>query len=99
MVAHLNAVTSLALDPQQTCLVSGSKNDQREVSFFTIDMGFVRLGHDRSIRLWNFESKNCMQEFTAHQKKDDESVHDIAFHASKPYLASVGADSIAKIYA
>lgn len=32
MVAHLNTVTSLAMDPQQTCLVSGSKNDQREVS-------------------------------------------------------------------
>lgn len=55
--------------------------------------------HDRSIRLWNLENKNCTQEFTAHQKKDDESVHDIAFHPSKPYLASVGADSIAKIYA
>jgi striatin 1/3/4 len=96
MVAHLNTVTSLAMDPQQTCLVSGSKS---EVPFFAIEIEFVRLGHDRSIRLWNLESKNCMQEFTAHQKKDDESVHDIAFHASKPYLASVGADSIAKIYA
>lgn len=59
----------------------------------------IVLGHDRSIRLWNFESKNCIQEFTAHQKKDDESIHDIAFHPSKPYMASVGADSIAKIYA
>ncbi|CAF1517315.1 unnamed protein product, partial [Didymodactylos carnosus] len=79
MVAHLDAVTSLAIDPQQTCLLSGS--------------------HDRSIRLWNLDSKNCIQEVTAHQKKDDESVHDVAFHYSKPYLASVGADSIAKIYA
>lgn len=25
MVAHLDAVTSLAIDPQQTCLLSGSK--------------------------------------------------------------------------
>ncbi|CAF1096033.1 unnamed protein product [Adineta steineri] len=55
--------------------------------------------HDRSIRLWDFENKNCIQELTAHQKKDDESIHDIAFHSSKPYMASVGADSIAKIYA
>jgi hypothetical protein len=26
MVAHQEAVTSLAIDPQQTCLLSGSKN-------------------------------------------------------------------------
>ena len=26
MVAHLDTVTSLAIDPQQTCLLSGSKN-------------------------------------------------------------------------
>lgn len=79
MVAHLDAVTSLAIDPQQTSLLSGS--------------------HDRSIRLWNIENKNCLQELTSHQKKDDESIHDIAFHPSKPFMASVGADSIAKIYA
>ena len=59
----------------------------------------LSASHDRSIRLWNIESKNCLQELTAHQKKDDESIHDVAFHPSKPYMASVGADSIAKIYA
>jgi len=55
--------------------------------------------HDRSIRLWDLENKNCLQELTAHQKKDDESIYDVIFHSSKPYMASVGADSIAKIYA
>ena len=79
MVAHLESVTSLAIDPQQNTLLSSS--------------------HDRSIRVWDFESKNCLQEFTAHQKKNDESIHDITFHSSKPYMASVGADAIAKIYA
>ncbi|CAF0944984.1 unnamed protein product [Adineta ricciae] len=79
MVAHLDTVTSLTIDPQQSTLLSSS--------------------HDRSIRLWNLETKNCIQELTAHQKKDDESIHDVAFHPSKPYMASVGADSIAKIYA
>ena len=59
----------------------------------------VSGSHDRSIRLWNLENKTCLQELTVHQKKDDESVHDVCFHPSKPYLASVGADSIAKIYA
>lgn len=79
MVAHLENVTCLAIDAQQTCLASGS--------------------HDRSIRLWDLEQKNCLQELTVHQKKDDEAIHDVIFHSSKPYLASVGADSIAKIYA
>jgi hypothetical protein len=31
MVAHLDAVTSLAIDPQQTCLLSGSK---QKIEFF-----------------------------------------------------------------
>lgn len=79
MVAHLESVTSLAIDPQQNCLLSSS--------------------HDRSIRIWDLENKNCLQELTAHQKKNDESIHDITFHSSKPYMASVGADAIAKIYA
>lgn len=78
MVAHLDPVTCLAIDPQQTYLLSGS--------------------HDRSIRLWHLEQRNCLQEITAHQKKDEESIHDVAFHSTKPLMASVGADSIAKIY-
>lgn len=79
MVAHLDSVTCLAIDSQQTCLLSGS--------------------HDRSMRLWDLEKRNCLQELTAHQKKDDESIYDVIFHSTKPYMASVGADSIAKIYA
>lgn len=55
-------------------------------------------GHDCSIRLWNLESKTCIQEFTAHRKKSDESIHDVAFHPSKCYIASAGADSLAKVF-
>ena len=50
------------------------------------------------MRLWNIERKSCVQEMTAHRKKFDESVHDVAFHPSKPFVASCGADSIVKIY-
>ncbi|XP_060773125.1 striatin-like [Neoarius graeffei] len=78
MVAHLDAVTSLAVDPNGLYLMSGS--------------------HDCSIRLWNLESKTCIQEFTAHRKKFDESIHDVAFHPSKCYIASAGADSLAKVF-
>ncbi|KAJ8246145.1 hypothetical protein GJAV_G00264120 [Gymnothorax javanicus] len=78
MVAHLDAVTSLAVDPNGLYLMSGS--------------------HDCSIRLWNLESKTCIQEFTAHRKKFDESIHDVAFHPTKCYIASAGADALAKVF-
>uniref|UniRef100_A0A673X387 Striatin-3 n=1 Tax=Salmo trutta TaxID=8032 RepID=A0A673X387_SALTR len=78
MVAHLDAVTSLAVDPNGIYLMSGS--------------------HDCSIRLWNLDSKTCVQEITAHRKKSDESIYDVAFHPSKAYIASAGADALAKVF-
>ncbi|XP_060922660.1 striatin [Limanda limanda] len=78
MVAHLDAVTSLAVDPNGLYLMSGS--------------------HDCSIRLWNMESKTCIQEFTAHRKKFDESIHDVAFHPTMCYIGSAGADALAKVF-
>ncbi|XP_032221713.2 striatin [Nematostella vectensis] len=78
MVAHLDAVTSLAVDPNGLYLLSGS--------------------HDCSIRLWNLDSKTCVQEITSHRKKFDESIYDVAFHPTKPYIASAGADGLAKVF-
>lgn len=78
MVAHLDAVTSLAIDSHGLYLLSGS--------------------HDCSIRLWNYDNKTCVQEITAHRKKFDESILDVAFHPSKPYIASAGADGLAKVF-
>lgn len=78
MVAHLDAVTCLAVDPNGLYLMSGS--------------------HDCSIRLWNLESKTCVQEITAHRKKFDEAIHDVAFHPSKAFIASAGADALAKVF-
>ncbi|CAB1417385.1 unnamed protein product [Pleuronectes platessa] len=70
MVAHLDAVTCLAVDPNGLYLMSGS--------------------HDCSIRLWNMESKTCIQEFTAHRKKFEDSIHDVAFHPTRCYIGSAG---------
>nr|CAD7259828.1 unnamed protein product [Timema shepardi] len=78
MVAHLDSVTSLAVDPNGLYLLSGS--------------------HDCSIRLWNLDNKTCVQEITAHRKKFDESIFDVAFHPSRPYIASAGADALAKVF-
>ncbi|XP_066923122.1 striatin-3-like isoform X1 [Clytia hemisphaerica] len=54
--------------------------------------------HDGSIRLWNMDNKTCIQEITAHRSKFDESVFDVAFHPSQPYIASGGADALAKVF-
>lgn len=78
MVAHLEPVTSLAIDAHGLYLLSGS--------------------HDCSIRLWNLDNKTCVQEITAHRKKFDESIFDVAFHPSRPYIASAGADALAKVF-
>ena len=77
-VAHLDAVTSLSVDPNGLFLLSGS--------------------HDGSLRLWNLETKSCLQEITAHRKKLDEAVLAVAFHPSRPMIASAGADSNAKLF-
>ncbi|CAL8283210.1 unnamed protein product [Lota lota] len=78
MVAHLDAVTSLAVDPNGIYLMSGS--------------------HDCSVRLWSVDSKTCVQEITAHRKKSEEAIYDVAFHPSKAYIASAGADALARVY-
>ncbi|TNN45694.1 Striatin-4 [Liparis tanakae] len=54
--------------------------------------------HDCSVRLWMLDNRTCVQEITAHRKKHDEAIHDVAFHASEPFIASAGADALAKIF-
>ncbi|MEQ2184826.1 hypothetical protein GOODEAATRI_012031 [Goodea atripinnis] len=55
-------------------------------------------GHDCSVRLWMLDNRTCVQEITAHRKKHDEAIHDVAFHPSQPFIASAGADALAKIF-
>ncbi|XP_061915769.1 striatin-4-like [Entelurus aequoreus] len=54
--------------------------------------------HDCSVRLWMLDNRTCVQELTAHRKKHDEAIHDVAFHCSQPFIASAGADALAKIF-
>ncbi|CAI5451658.1 unnamed protein product [Caenorhabditis angaria] len=77
-LAHIEGVSSLAIDPNGLFLLSGS--------------------HDGSLRVWNIEKKVCLQEISAHRKKNDNAVTSVAFHPSKPLIGSSGADSVAKIY-
>ena len=56
------------------------------------------IGHDGSLRFWSMDSKMCIQEITAHRKRYDESIYNVACHLTKPYFASAGADGIAKVF-
>ncbi|XP_049323351.1 striatin-4 isoform X1 [Astyanax mexicanus] len=58
----------------------------------------VSGSHDCSVRLWMLDNRTCVQEITAHRKKHDEAIHDVAFHPSQPFIASAGADALAKIF-
>ena len=68
------------LDQWQPRLQHQVKQENILVSFKTISF----------LRLWNLESKTCVQEITAHRKKFDESIFDVAFHPTRPYIASAG---------
>uniref|UniRef100_A0A8C1QTT1 Striatin, calmodulin binding protein n=1 Tax=Cyprinus carpio TaxID=7962 RepID=A0A8C1QTT1_CYPCA len=72
--------------------------DNNTVIFLIALMLRCVSGHDCSVRLWNMESKTCIQEFTAHRKKFDESINDVAFHPTKCYIGSAGADALAKVF-
>ena len=78
----------------------GNKGSHEQVWKFALfnDFLFLFSGHDSSVRLWNLETKTCIQEITAHRKKFDESIFDVAFHPSRPYIASAGADALAKVF-
>jgi striatin 1/3/4 len=61
-------------------------------------MKTIFVGHDCSVRLWNFDNRTCVQEITSHRKKFDEAIFDVTFHPTKPYFASGGADALAKVF-
>eukprot|EP00047_Mylnosiga_fluctuans_P012823 m.27969 g.27969 ORF g.27969 m.27969 type:complete len:622 (+) comp4482_c0_seq1:47-1912(+) len=68
------------------------------VDFDPNGLHLVSAGHDRSIRFWEFSTRRCITEFTAHRRKADEAIHALRFHPSLPYLASAGADSIVRVH-
>ncbi|CAD5230165.1 unnamed protein product [Bursaphelenchus okinawaensis] len=53
---------------------------------------------DGSLRVWDMESKTCIQEIAAHRKKHDMSVMAVAIHPSRPLIGSAGADSLVKVF-
>ncbi|KAI6659241.1 Striatin [Oopsacas minuta] len=55
-------------------------------------------GHDRSLRLWDYHSKSCIQEISTHWNKFDQGIFDAKFHPTLSYFASAGADALCKIF-
>jgi len=55
-------------------------------------------GHDSSVRIWDVSTYACLQDFTSHRKKLDESLFSVAFQNSSSMFASAGADATIKIY-
>ena len=93
----MDAVTGLAIDPHGLCLLSGSESSLVLICLIYFKMSSF-AGHDGSLRFWNTESKICVQEIMAHRKRYDESIFNVTSHLSKPFFASAGADSIAKVF-
>lgn len=67
-------------------------------SLMDVSSLWLPTGHDCSVRLWNFESRTCVQEITSHRKKFDEAIFDVTFHPTRPYFASGGADALSKVF-
>jgi striatin 1/3/4 len=78
IVAHQEAVSSLAIEPSGLYVTSG--------------------GHDGSLRFWNIAERSCVHEQSAHRSKYAEAVHTVAYHATRGFSASGGADSIIKVF-
>ncbi|KAH9190717.1 hypothetical protein AeNC1_007303, partial [Aphanomyces euteiches] len=76
VVAHQEAVSSLALDSSGLYLASG--------------------GHDGSLRFWSVAERTCVHEQSAHRPKFAEAVHSVAYHATRGFVATAGADSVIK---
>ena len=103
MVAHLDSVSALDISPNGLVLVSGG------MLMVILLISVTPIGHDSSVRLWDFGSHACLQEFSSHRKKYDEAIHSVRFHrrnvpssstvsGGSPWLATSGADSCVKIY-
>ncbi|CAB3397373.1 unnamed protein product [Caenorhabditis bovis] len=78
-------------------LISSSLAHVEGVSALAIDPNGLYLisgSHDGSLRMWNFEKIVCLQEISAHRKKNDSSVTCVAFHPSRSLIGSAGADAI-----
>lgn len=83
-LAHLDAVTSLDIDPAGLTLVSGSN----DLSLRFWDVNFS----DKAPKAV------CVQEMTAHRPKSGEGVLAVLYHPTAPFFFSAAADGCLRAY-
>ncbi|TYZ63174.1 hypothetical protein PybrP1_004823 [[Pythium] brassicae (nom. inval.)] len=74
---------------------------QDAVSSISIDAAGLYLatgGHDGSLRIWSVAERHCVFEQSAHRPKMGEAVHAVAFHQSRNFIATGGADCTVKVF-
>jgi len=55
-------------------------------------------GCDGYVKVWDIRKWGCVSEIQAHSKKYSDGVCSISVHTQMPFIATSGADGIAKIY-
>lgn len=102
MVAHLDSVTCLDIDPSGLTLVSGGHDCS--VRFWDIVNSTAPEKKSGSRRGGEEEEDSqdkaaiCVQEITAHRRKAHEGVLAVKYHPTAPFFASSGADGVVRIY-
>uniref|UniRef100_K3WU45 Striatin N-terminal domain-containing protein n=1 Tax=Globisporangium ultimum (strain ATCC 200006 / CBS 805.95 / DAOM BR144) TaxID=431595 RepID=K3WU45_GLOUD len=74
---------------------------QDAVSSISIDASGLYLatgGHDGSLRIWSVAERHCVFEQSAHRPKMGEAVHAVAYHQTRNFIATGGADCTIKIF-
>ncbi|OQR88140.1 striatin-3 family protein [Achlya hypogyna] len=74
---------------------------QDAVSSLSLDAAGLYLasgGHDGSLRFWSVADRTCVHEQSAHRPKYGEAVQDVAYHPTRGFVATGGADSVIKVF-
>ncbi|EQC27278.1 hypothetical protein SDRG_14899 [Saprolegnia diclina VS20] len=74
---------------------------QDAVSSLSMDASGLYLasgGHDGSLRFWSVAERTCVHEQSAHRPKYGEAVQDVAYHPTRGFVATGGADSVIKVF-
>lgn len=101
MVAHLDSVTSLDIDPSGLTLVSGGHDCSVrfwDIVSSTSDSNKVSGAGDDASGGNDANAAMCVQEITAHRKKSFEGVLVVKYHPNAPWFCSAGADGVIRIY-
>ncbi|KAJ6255666.1 connector of kinase to ap-1 [Anaeramoeba flamelloides] len=59
---------------------------------------FATASHDYLLKFWDFSTNKCLQQIKVSKKKDDESIHSLAFHQKSRLMAIGCADSSINIF-